>query len=127
MLNRIVIIDDEPINCFIVEQMCKKLEFAHTYDSFTDVESALANLEQCALSQFPELIFLDLNMPVYSGWEFIDVLRDKLEASNSKIVILTSSMLEDDKLKAKRESLIHSYLIKPVETKVLAEIKSSLG
>lgn len=126
MLNRVVIIDDEPINCFIVEQLCKKLDFSVNYDSFTDAESALSFLENATIDDFPALIFLDLNMPVFSGWELIDILKPKLVLANCKIVILTSSMLDDDKKKADNEAIIHSFLIKPIDKEVVARLKESI-
>jgi len=126
MLKKIIIIDDEPINCFIVEQLCKKISLSSNIISFSDSTVAFSFLDTLAKEEMPELLFIDLNMPMLSGWELLETTRDKLILAQSKVIILTSSMLDEDKIRADKDPLIMSFLIKPVDINMISNIAKIL-
>jgi len=126
MLKKIIIIDDEPINCFIVEQLCKKLALSSEISSYSDSSIALSILKKMSVEELPELLFIDLNMPMISGWELLESIREKLTLAHSKVIILTSSLLDEDKVKADNDVLINSFLIKPVDLEMISTLAKKI-
>ena len=64
----------------------------------------------------PELILLDINMPVIDGWEFLDAFSklDKNITRNINIVMVTSSQNPDDLSKAKKIEILNDFTSKPL-------------
>ncbi len=98
-LNKIVFIDDDiPTNeyhKFIV----KKADVARDSLFFTTAESALAYLSDISTKyDFPDLIFIDINMPAMSGHEFIDAVRGLPNFNNERTVLayLATTMTNED-------------------------------
>ncbi|MGE0635636.1 MAG: response regulator [Bacteroidia bacterium] len=98
-LNKIVFIDDDiPTNeyhKFIV----KKADVARDSLFFTTAESALAYLSDISTKyDFPDLIFIDINMPGMSGHEFIDAVRGLPNFNNERTVLayLATTMTNED-------------------------------
>jgi CheY-like chemotaxis protein len=114
MVKKIFIIDDEPINTFIVKQMAIKVNMAEQYIIFNDSKTALETLLQLPDSEMPEIIFVDINMPALDGWDIVTNLTENRPHLNLFIVFLTSSIADEDRLKAAANPSIKSYLIKPI-------------
>lgn len=117
-----MLIDDNEIDNFINQKMLEGCNFAERVYVHTNGKSALEflrNIERMGkkeLSLFPDVIFLDLNMPVMDGYQFADEfekLPDTLK-NRTKIVILTTSLNPSDAEKAKKYPLIVKYLNKPL-------------
>ncbi len=72
------IIDDDPVFIFGLKFLLNMENFAQQIKTFANGEEAIAELQKN--KKLPEIIFLDLNMPVMDGWEFLDwfVLQEKL-------------------------------------------------
>lgn len=74
---------------------------------------------------FPDLIFLDLNMPIWDGWLFLDEFNKLPGSQYSTIYILTSSLSEDDLKKAEDRGFTNRYLQKPLDFTILKNILQS--
>ena len=124
----VLLIDDSiPINYFhkiIVE----KSGIALSCIAVNNGQEALdyLQLKQDASERFPELILVDINMPVLNGWEFLETFRAKHKAIFNEVVtvMLTTSINPDDKEKAK-ELDVPNYLLKPLTVKVLENVRDS--
>ncbi len=79
--------------------------------------------------EVPEVILLDLNMPVMGGWEFYENLKEKYKEiiCMTKIFILTSSLNPEDKLRAEKEEYITDLIFKPLDDKNVSIIKNAFG
>lgn len=128
-INTTYLVDDDPLVNIINEKILKKGLFAQNIKSFTEPEKALAKLEYLMTNQpaeFPDIIFLDINMPVIDGWSFLEAL-EKLPVSfpsECKIFILSSSIDPHDIEKSKTYKLICGYISKPLNIDKLLSIKT---
>jgi len=121
---KFTIIDDDPINIFLVKGVIKSFSADCTINSFTDPELALANLLDLKTEDFEDLIiFLDLNMPVLDGWDVLNTLTEHFGArlpSNTQLYILSSSDIKEDIDKSRNYKIVNGFLTKPLK---LTEMK----
>ncbi|MDP5044593.1 MAG: response regulator [Leeuwenhoekiella sp.] len=118
---KIMLVDDQKMANFINKKLIAVTELAAEVIDYTLPEIALTEVE----FQKPDVIFLDLNMPVVNGWKFLDSLT---EAKNfTKVVILTSSTSEIDREKAQNYTQVIDFLIKPLTKDIMLSLKSKLN
>lgn len=125
-IKSICIIDDEDINQFILKTMIQTINKEIEILIYNNGESALTSFSQKLLSQaaIPDIILLDINMPIMNGWEFLDEfvkLKPKID-KKIEIYIISSSSAPDDVKKAEKYTDIYGYLNRPIETFTLKEI-----
>ena len=111
------LIDDDVVSLFVAEQTLRLEGFMAPIIPFAAAEDAWAYLEPRLVSEPPELIFLDLNMPVMDGWAFLDVLVQHAAAlrGRCRIYLLTSSLALADTDKAQNHALVHGIIHKPLD------------
>lgn len=120
MFKRVYIIDDDELSAFLTEAMLTAENFAQHYDTFLNPEVALqqllSSLQQNQSDNLPDVIFLDLNMPYMSGWEFLDTLAPHAdELTGCMIFILTSSVDVMEARRAQKYDFLAGFLQKPIE------------
>src|SRR5687767_9729039 len=130
-LNHILLVDDDTINNFINEKLLKKLDSANTITVALNGEEALKFLNAIdnSTEKYPELILLDINMPVMDGFEFLERYKD-LQFPNKKgvvIVMLTTSTNPNDTERLNKAG-ISGYINKPLtEDKIKGLITEYFG
>jgi len=131
MYNKVFIVDDDEVSIFLTEAILAAESFATECQGFLDAQTALQNLMESAqdssAGDLPEVIFLDLNMPFLSGWDFIEALTPYEQAlkDRCRIYILTSSVDEQERKRAVKCSLVAGFLQKPLEDDCLHQLKKS--
>lgn len=115
-MNSIILIDDQPIANFITRKLLEVAGFKEQVLDFTNPLKALKFVGEKQAS----LIFLDLNMPIMNGWEFLDSLN--LKKHPHKIIILTSSTSEIDLQKSKEYPSVVEYVEKPLNKDKISEL-----
>ena len=129
MLDRILCVDDDPITLMLCRKVIEKAQFAKVADSAQNGEDALHyfdDLLQEAEKNYPQLIFLDLNMPVMGGWEFLDNFSKEKYTSqytNTKVIVLSSTIDPHDIEKAKTYSMVIDFMSKPITIEMLESLK----
>ncbi|WP_436517860.1 response regulator [Ekhidna sp. To15] len=118
-LNKILLVDDDPIFLTLAELAIKKERDHVEIFKAMNGEEAINFLK----GQSVDIIFLDLNMPVMNGWEFLDVLP-QIENWGKQVYVLTSSIDPSDQRKADENPLVTSMLEKPLDRD---KISSTLG
>ncbi|GAA3512306.1 response regulator [Aquimarina addita] len=96
-LKRFLLIDDSSATNFFNKTIIEKTNYVDEVLVATNGKEALAYIKKETL---PEIIFLDLNMPVMNGWEFLDayqMLEDSLR--NSVIIIMLGASLTKEEEK----------------------------
>ncbi len=124
-LQRYIVVDDDRTNNLICEHVIKNWDPKAQVQLFLEPEVALRNIEKIREDfGVPVLLFLDVNMPTMSGWEFLDVFKTFNEdiRNSFKIYILTSST-EDFSREAEEYPFVSGFLSKPLQKKYLEEIK----
>lgn len=127
--NRFIIIDDDALNNKICHVTIEKVEKGAHITTFTDPREGFDYIvKEYSRTDHQEIatLFLDINMPVMNGWEFLE-LFDALDPqihSRLKIFILSSSVDKRDMEKAKENKHVIYYMIKPLTKETIALIKN---
>ncbi len=122
MTKKIWIVDDDKLYTLLLTKTIRKISANAIIDNFANGEEAIVALKNSG--NLPDLIFLDINMPIMDGWEFLNAYIDlkKTMAQNIHIYAVSSSINNSDREKALRFHEIAEYLIKPIKNEKLVEM-----
>ncbi|HWK99117.1 MAG TPA: response regulator [Parapedobacter sp.] len=120
---RVLIIDDDDIFNLMADIILRDLGITAQPRCFTDAHEALAYINQHNRTSTTYLLFLDINMPIMSGWEVLDCLQALPNQHNIHVVIVTSSIDSADKKRASDFEQVIDYMIKPLKREKLAALK----
>lgn len=109
-----LIVDDDTLTQLIHRKALERAGIACSPEAFPDGEKALKFLLEHYSEENNYLVFLDLNMPVMDGWTFLDEMDRNFRGSNIHVVIVTSSVSADDRVRANGYSQVLKYLVKPI-------------
>ncbi len=127
-MNHILLVDDDNVHHVVTSMLIKKLPFRLESSKAMDGLEAL-NMIKANLDTPPDLILLDLNMPVMNGWEFLEKIAE-LESQMPRspvICILSSTIAPDDIERANSYSNVHSFISKPLLKNDMINLLTSLG
>lgn len=121
IFSRAWIIDDSEMDNFLNKTILQTIHYAHTIDSFCNPAVALKDLQMVSKNgekeKIPEVIFLDINMPLMNGFEFLEEF-EKLPQdlfSHVRFYLISSSEDPEDVEKIKKFPKILRYLNKPLD------------
>jgi CheY-like chemotaxis protein len=124
-LKCILLVDDDAATNYLHKRVVKEQNCTENIVTAENGEAALEYLRQLAAENKPppELIFLDINMPIVNAWEFLEMYKDLPEEQKSKtvIVMLTTSLNPEDQERAGGFSEIASFKFKPLDKGMLTE------
>ena len=130
MIQKVLCIDDDPISIMICRKVISRSMFATETDAANNGEKALRYLEDIIETEgsiYPELILLDLNMPIMNGWEFLENYEQSFAKNfDSKIVILSSTIDPEDVKKSQQYSTVIDFISKPITVASLQEVERKL-
>lgn len=126
-VKQILMIDDDEINNFIAKKLLSIGPLEAKIIVLTNGNDGLTFLKQGINNEniLPDFIFLDLNMPIMNGWDFLDeYATDILPFVTKKpiIHIISSSVYSKDILKAKTYTFIDKFISKPLSVDIIKEI-----
>lgn len=130
MKNKITcIIDDDKLSIRLMSMLISKNKFCEEIISFSNPQVALDTLkENCNDPQkLPDVILLDLNMPILDGWQFLDEFILLPLKKDISIFIVTSSIDPSDIEMAKKYDMVKSYIMKPITAKKLEAASELIG
>ena len=122
------IVDDDAIYQIIINKLIKKSGAFSANSSFTNGKEAINTLKNRLgdIDSLPDIILLDINMPVMDGWEFMEeikMIKSKID-KHIIIYIVSSSIASEDKNKSKTFTDIVGYISKPISVDDLLTIVS---
>ncbi len=124
---KLLIIDDDDINNFILIKMIQESGIRASCKSVLNGESGLKllkKLDKKGELSYPDIIFLDLNMPSMSGFDFLNLYEEELyeRHKGTLIFMLSASLKAEDKAKAKTYASITNFISKPISLILIKEI-----
>lgn len=124
MKNKITyIIDDDKLSIKLMSMLISKNIFCEEIISFHNPQTALDELKNNSANpaKLPDVILLDLNMPVLDGWQFLDEF-ELINFSKKIIVFIVSSSIDPCDLEmAKNYPIVKDYIIKPLSSDKLKQ------
>lgn len=132
MLDRILCVDDDPITLMLCKKVIIKSSFSNEIITAQNGEEALIYFNtirhaHTKSNEQPQLIFLDLNMPVMGGWEFLDHFSSPEFSefhTTVKVVVLSSTIDPEDLEKTKQYPIVIDFLSKPITRAMLDYLKT---
>lgn len=118
ILKRIMLIDDDPIVNLVNQTLIRSISPDMEIYAFTSPEEALHGL---SADNQKTLLLLDLNMPRFDGWDFLDAFSAMPDVVKEQlcIYVLSSSIDDKDKQRALNYVVVKDYLVKPLLKTVL--------
>lgn len=120
----LLVIDDDDINIFIIKKIVEKTGFDIDMVAKGNGQQAIEYLQQVLVEElpFPQLILIDINMPIMNGWEFIEAYQELGVKHEVDLYILSSSVYENDIEKTKSYTSVKGFISKPLSMQRLTEL-----
>ena len=125
----VLLVDDDGIYQFTARKTLEATGYADKIFICSNGEEALHLIENNLIEEdIPDVIFLDVNMPVMNGWEFLTAYNGLRSSINKNICIyiVSSSVDEADIQHSKEFESVEDYIIKPILKEKFTEILSGL-
>ena len=126
LLHTICLIDDDRIYQFTAKRILESTGLSKEILVFQNGEEAVIYLQKNSKEEerLPDIIFLDINMPVMDGWQFLEAFQEFCEELIKPVTIyMVSSSVDDyDIRKSKEYKLVSDYVIKPLNRERFEEL-----
>lgn len=134
MIKKILSVEDDTTTHLLNKLYLDEAKFCENYIEVLNGQLALNYFvdlakEEDSISKVPELILLDLNMPLMDGWEFLEIFEKDFPqfAEKTKIYILSSSINPNDKERATREKAVCGFVEKPLDFDQIERLRKELS
>jgi CheY-like chemotaxis protein len=108
-----ILIDDDKIMLFLIEFEIKRHFKNMSIASYVKSDAAFNFIQDNSNGLEDTVVLLDLNMPVMDGFQVLESLKSI--SHNLKVIIVTSSISDEDKEKAMNYSFVQGYINKPLK------------
>lgn len=123
-INNLLLIEDNDITILITKKMIEKTGLVDNIVITKNGKDGYDYLDFCIEKQrsLPEVILLDIMMPVWDGWTFLEKIKEVDLLKKLNIYLYTSSVSDEDKKEAIKYGLEDRYLVKPMEINVIEQV-----
>lgn len=127
-IDLVYVVDDDPLYIFSMKKLLKLTEFCSESLFFKNGQEALDGIMPNLSNNdnLPDIIFLDISMPLMNGWQFLDQLVKIPINKEIKIFIVSSSIDPYDMEKSNSYDIVTDYLYKPITIDKMNELKEKL-
>jgi len=129
MIPLVLSIDDDQTSQILMRAYIKDEGFCTQFVSKSDGQEAidyLIDLAKAASAQvWPDVIFLDISMPVLDGWGFLDGFAALCSQHKKQpiVVMVSATNTPEDLARAKANPLVHSLTIKPISHYAIEQLR----
>nr|MBI1230065.1 response regulator [Cytophagales bacterium] len=125
-VKKLILVDDDEVFVYLTKKALKQVDFIDLYSEFGNGLDALTYLRQHQgqLNKLPDILFLDLSMPIMDGWQFLNEYSKIGPFMGKKIhiYICSSSISPEDIAHAKTLNEVSDFIIKPIYKDKLIEL-----
>jgi CheY-like chemotaxis protein len=124
-INTVCVVDDDEIYVYGIKKLINLKQLCPNLIEFRNGKDAIEFLMNPKNNdQLPDVIFLDISMPIMDGWDFMEsYAKIKPQLSKKITVYMVSSSINDEDIKrAKAIADITDYVVKPVSYDKLLEL-----
>ncbi|MCF2487534.1 response regulator [Dyadobacter sp. CY347] len=123
--SRFIVVDDDPLNNLVCNHIILKFNADADIKLFTNPEKALEMVQAEGSGGGEYVLFLDVNMPGMSGWEFLEAFEsfDERIRQRFNIYILSSSIDQGDIEKAAANPFVKGYYPKPLSLATMGKLE----
>ena len=133
MIKNLLSVEDDTTTHLLNKLYLDEAMFCENYIEILNGQLALNYFidlakQEDSLSKVPELILLDLNMPLMDGWEFLETFEKEFPqfAERTKVYVLSSSINPMDKERAASEKAVCGFIEKPLDFEQIERLKKDL-
>lgn len=125
----LLVIDDDDINIFIIKKIVEKTGHHINMIAKSNGQQAIDYLKETIAQNkpVPQLVLIDINMPVMNGWEFIEAYETLGITQKVDMYILSSSVYENDIERTKSYKAVKGFISKPLSMERLTELVKAIN
>lgn len=125
-MKQVFLIDDDEVFVFLTKKIIERSHEDVQLSVFPNGQEAIEYLKVAALQTelLPDIILLDLNMPVMDGWEFLNIYKTFNLSQNKRIelYIVTSSISPHEVERARNIEEVQEFIVKPIAKEKFKDI-----
>lgn len=112
----IMIVDNDQVNSFVLKNIITRNYSEAEIGLYPDGADGYAHLEKLDLhgKTFPDVILLDIYMPIMNGFDFLDKYVDQFSHKPSNIFVMSNSLSKEDQQRANKYSVVKGFITKPL-------------
>jgi len=128
-MRKLVFIDDDPIDHFLMKHILRGKNYfdTTTYTIYGSLVLDYIEEHKSEPEKLPDMIFVDLNMPLFSGWDFLkrmEQMRHEI-SKDIPVFVISSSLRPDDKATSSSYSFVQDFISKPMDSQEIERIIST--
>ena len=124
---QLLLIEDDPIFTFLLQKAIHKANIEGQITTFDNGLNAIEYLKKEYQKDTNYILFLDLNMPVMNGWQFMEAFNLLADSSNCMVFIVTSSKNQRDIDILIENKLVADFVTKPITDDIISNIKDKVN
>lgn len=121
-INVACVIDDDPIFVRVVKKMMGVADFCNDVQVYNNGKEAVEGLKESSTSISPDIIFLDINMPIMNGWGVLDMFESLGLPDGVHVYVVSSTIDPAEIARARSYPFVVDFIEKPITVDIFKDI-----